>query len=126
MMSPYRLRNALIARIAFGLDAGRLAAVIGMDRAGGRACRAQARPPERRSGLRLDRLVERQLAVVDLVDAVVREGRIAVLVDRVGAEHALAILRGEQRLEDLLLVARACALDGVEREVHRLVAVDRV
>src|SRR4051794_932463 len=114
MISPYRLRNVRIARIAVGLLAGRLAADIAWDRSRGRAC--GCRPARRgcRSGLSLDRLVEGQLTVVDLVDAVVREGRVAVLVDRVRAEHALAVLRGEQRLEDLLLVARAGTLDRVK------------
>src|SRR4051812_48439639 len=53
--------------------------------------------------LRLDRLVELQLAVDDLVRAVVGERGVAVLVDRVRAEHALAVLGGEQRLDDVLL-----------------------
>src|SRR5215208_6751008 len=74
----------------------------------------------------LDGLVERQLAALDRVDAVVREGRVAILVDGVRAEHAGAILRLEDRLQHVRLLARAGALDGVQREAHGLVAVDGV
>src|SRR5215212_11952442 len=74
----------------------------------------------------LDGLVELQLAAVDRVDAVVREGRVAVLVDGVRAEHAGAILRLEDRLQHVRLLARAGALDGVQREAHGLIAVDGV
>src|SRR4051794_32571911 len=78
------------------------------------------------AGLRLDRLVELQLAVLDLVDAVVGERGVAVLVDRVGAEDAVAVLGVEQRLLDVFLRAVAGALDRVQREAHGLIAVDRV
>src|SRR3954469_12758841 len=74
----------------------------------------------------LDRLVELQLATVDRVDAVVGERRVAVLVDRVGAEHTLAVLRLEERLEHVLLLAGLGTLDGVQGEAHRLIAVDGV
>src|SRR5829696_5730100 len=74
----------------------------------------------------LDGLVELQLAAVDRVDAVVREGRITVLVDGVRAEHALAVLRIEDRLEDVLLLAGLGALDRVQRQAHGLIAVDGV
>src|SRR5688572_24485214 len=74
----------------------------------------------------LDGLVERQLATLDRVDAVVREGRVTVLVDGVGTEHARAILRLEDRLEHVLLRAGAGALDRVQRQAHGLVAVDGV
>ena len=50
------------------------------------------------AGLSLDRGVELQLTAVDRVDAVVGEGGVAVLVDRVRAEHALAVLGVEERL----------------------------
>src|SRR5215216_217623 len=79
-----------------------------------------------RSGLRLDRLVECQGAVLDAVDAVVRQRGVTVLVDRVGPQHALAVLGVEQRLDDVLLVPGARALDRVQRETRRLVAVDGV
>src|SRR3954471_19190891 len=52
------------------------------------------------AGLCLDDLVERQLAVIDLVDAVIGQAGVAVLVDRVGAEDAVAILRVEDRVHD--------------------------
>src|SRR5215217_4905673 len=48
--------------------------------------------------LGLDGLVEHELAVLDGVDAVVGERGVAVLVDRVRAEHGLAILGGEEGL----------------------------
>src|SRR4051794_30973276 len=77
----------------------------------------------------LDDLVERQLAGVDLVDPVVGQAGVAVLVDRVGAENAIPVLRLENRVHDSLpgeiaLVART--LDRVEHQGHRLVAVDGV
>src|SRR3954453_8977216 len=74
----------------------------------------------------LDGLIEAERSVLDLVRAVVGQRRVAVLVDRVGAEHALAVLGGEQRLEHVGLVAGLGALDRVQGQVHRLVAVDRV
>src|SRR5215218_7169310 len=42
--------------------------------------------------VRLDLLGVRRLSVLDDVQAVVRQRRVAVGIDRVGAEHALAIL----------------------------------
>src|SRR5215210_6960639 len=74
----------------------------------------------------LDGLVELQLATLDRVDAVVRQRGVAVLVERVRAEHALAVLGLEERLEDVLLLAGAGALDRVQRQAHGLVAVDGV
>ena len=53
------------------------------------------------AGLRLDRVVELELAVLDAVDAVVAQRRVAVVVDRVGAEHALAVGRLEQGGDDV-------------------------
>src|SRR5689334_22990485 len=95
-----------------GVLAGTLAASMSMsgvrsgDAAGG------ARPPAVRvvrgllPCLRVDRLVELQVAgVVDRVDAVVRQRRVAVIVDGVLAQHAVAILGGEERLEDVRLGA---------------------
>src|SRR3954454_8951652 len=81
------------------------------------------------AGLCLDDLVERQLAVIDLVDAVIGQAGIAVLVDRVGAENAVPVLRLEDGVHDSLpgeiaLVTRT--LDRVEHQGHRLVAVDGI
>src|SRR3954447_3660056 len=53
------------------------------------------------AGLSLDGLVEGQLAILDGVDAVVGERRIAVFVDRVRAEHGLTVLGGEEGLDDV-------------------------
>src|SRR3954470_14254922 len=78
------------------------------------------------AGLRLDRLVELQLAVVDAVGAVIGERRVAVLVDRVVAEHALAVLGREEGLLDIGLLPGLGTLDGVEGQLHRLIAVERV
>src|SRR4051812_42845932 len=104
-----------------------LAASMAQVSGNGRA-RGPARLPGRRSARRrrLDRLVELQLAALDLVQTVVGERGVAILVDGVRAEHALAVLRVEDGLEDLLLGAVARALDRVQGEVHRLVAVDGV
>src|SRR5215218_1129813 len=78
--------------------------------------------------VRLDLLGVRRLSVLDDVQAVVRQRRVAVGIDRVGAEHALAILRRQQRRGDRLAVVGLVtgALERVEGEGHRLVAVDRV
>src|SRR4051812_6034794 len=76
--------------------------------------------------LSLDGLVEHELAVLDRVDPVVRERGVAVLVDRVRAEHGLAVLGREDGLDDVGLLTRLGALDRVEGEAHGLVAVDRV
>src|SRR4051794_27228893 len=73
-------------------------------------------------GLSLDRLVELQLAVFDAICAVIGERRVAVLVDRVGAEHALAVLGLKEGLLDAFLGAVG-ALDRVQREAHGLIAV---
>src|SRR3954465_7032839 len=85
----------------------------------------RAGPPSRTvfsAALRLDHLVERQLAARDLVEAVVGQAGVAVLVDRVGAENALAILRREDRVHDGLprqTAARTGPLDGVQHQRHR-------
>src|SRR3954449_10088947 len=73
-------------------------------------------------------LVEDQLAVLHQVATELVDGRIAVLVDRVGAEHALLALRLEHLLDDRRAVAAlgTGALHRIEPEAHRLVAVDRV
>src|SRR3954454_19898259 len=68
------------------------------------------------AGLRLDGLVERQVAVLDRVDAVVGQRRVAVLVDRVRAEHRLAVLGGEEGLDDVALVTGLGTVDRVQRE----------
>src|SRR5262245_17373562 len=49
--------------------------------------------------LGLDDLVEHQLATLDLVSAVVGEGRVAVGVDRVLAQHRVAVLDVEELLD---------------------------
>src|SRR4051794_36036880 len=95
---------------ATGLFAGMLAASMtvfpGRRRNEGRG-RTVPSPAERYdfagwlAGLRLDRLIEGQLAVLDSVDAVVRQRRVAVLVDRVRAEHRLTVLGREQGLDDV-------------------------
>src|SRR3712207_967622 len=111
--------------MAVGWVAGRLAAVMSSWETGGTD---PTDPPHSvlRSGLRLDRLVEGQLAVLDLVDAVVGERDVAVLVHRVRPKDALAVLRGEERLQHLGTITRAGPLDRVEDQPRGLVAVDRV
>src|SRR5215211_6165611 len=81
-----------------------------------------------RSASGLDRLAEHEFAVLDVVDAVVGERRVAVLVDVVGSERRLAALRLEQRVDERLLVGAVLGqlLAGVEDQAHRLVAVDGV
>src|SRR4051812_2633381 len=78
-------------------------------------------------GLSLDDLVEDELAALDSGSAVVRQRGVAVLVDVVLAEHRVAPLRLEERVDDGLAVVAlvARALDRVEDDAHRLVAVDR-
>src|SRR3954464_239687 len=78
--------------------------------------------------LRLEDLVEDQLAVLDDVRAVVRQRGVAVLVDRVLAEDRIAVLDLEERVDDGLAVVALVAgvLDREQRDLHRLVAVDRV
>src|SRR3954468_16088481 len=77
----------------------------------------------------LDRLLERRVAGrADLVHAVVGEGRVAVLVERVRAQNGVGVLGVEQSLQDggLVVALVAEALDRVEAELHGLIAVDRV
>src|SRR3954466_2363015 len=81
--------------------------------------------------LGVDRAGERQLAADDLVDPVLRDRRVALGIDAVGAEHALAVLRLEERVDDVgtgdvLRPVRARLLDRVEQQLRRLVAVDGV
>src|SRR4051795_1758805 len=66
--------------------------------------------------LRLDDLVERQLAALDAVSAVVRQRRVAVLVDRVRPQHGLAVLDLEEGVDDGLAVVALVprVLDGLE------------
>src|SRR5215208_2779629 len=115
-----------------GLAGTVAASMVSVASQNGRGPGAEISAPGRSSvrsvlvGRCLDGLVERQLAALDRVDAVVREGRVAILVDGVRAEHAGAILRLEDRLQHVRLLARAGALDGVQREAHGLVAVDGV
>ena len=95
-----------------GWTLGRLAAVHCVFAIGRRAGPRAAGPPasERRSAVcALTVLSNVSSPSFDLVDAVVGQRRVAVLVDRVGAEHALAVLGGEQRLEDFVLVAASPA-----------------
>src|SRR5215210_1527994 len=73
--------------------------------------------------LRLDGLVEHELAALDEVAAVERQRRVAIIVDLVGTEDALRLLGVEERLDGLGAVAAALG-DGVERRGHGLVAVD--
>src|SRR3954469_5665115 len=130
MISPHLPRNARTA--VQKVEGGRTATEAASnclpltlpERVAGRP-RGPARLRELVSaGLCLDHLVERQLAVIDLVDAVIGQAGVAVLVDRVGAEDTVAILRLEDRVHDSLpadvaLVART--LDRVEHQGHRLV-----
>src|SRR3954465_6866673 len=80
------------------------------------------------AGLRLQDLAEDELAALHDVRAVVRQRGVAVLVDRVAAEDGVAVLdlveRVDHRLAVVALVARV--LDRQQRDLHRLVAVDRV
>src|SRR3954454_4240732 len=138
MISPHLPRNA--RTLVQKLDGGRTTAdaastLLPVGLAGSPGGPAPSRGPVRLrelvvlAGLCLDDLVERQLAGVDLVDPVVGQAGIAVLVDRVGAENAIPVLRLENRVHDSLpgeiaLVART--LDRVEHQGHRLVAVNGV
>src|SRR5215210_3398686 len=133
-MRPYvpmnaRSRSPFTAGLA-GTDAASMVVeLLRTPRAGGGKL-FRPRPIQRQEaclvGRCLDGLVELQLATLDRVDAVVRQRRVAVLVERVRAEHALAVLRLEDRLEHVLLLAGAGALDRVQRQAHGLVAVDGV
>src|SRR3954452_7668586 len=80
-----------------------------------------------------DLRVERRKSLLDHVQAVIGEGGVAVLVDAVRADHALAVLRGEDRVHDGLprgldvaAELRLRALQRIQAEGHRLVAVDGV
>src|SRR4051794_31169898 len=55
-------------------------------------------------GRGLDDLVEGELAAFDAVSAVVRQRRVAVLVDRVGAQDGLPVLDLVERVDHGLLV----------------------
>src|SRR4051812_1285257 len=137
MIRPHLPRNALMAvqRLEGGRAATEAASTYAF-RALNR--RVAGRPPWEptrfangvSAALRLDHLVERQLPARDLVDPVVGQAGVAVLVDRVGAEDAVAILRSEDRINDGLLrevaPTLACTLDRVKHQGHRLVAVDGV
>src|SRR4051812_14334399 len=97
------------------------------------AGRPEGRPPYPNwcvlARLCLDDLVERQLAAIDLLYAVVGQAGVAVLVDRVGAEDAVPVLRLEYLVHDSLpgeIALLARTLDRVEHQRHRLVAVDGV
>src|ERR1700743_2668192 len=83
-----------------------------------------------RDGLRRgDRLQEDGVARrTDLVETVRLQGRVPVLVEPVGAEHGIAILDREQRLEHVGAVVPigSQARDRVEPELHRLVTVDGI
>src|SRR3954451_24645457 len=80
-----------------------------------------------------DLRVERRKSLLDHVQAVIGESGVAVLVDAVGADHALAVLRGQDRVHDGLAgrldvtaELRLRALQRVQAEGHRLVSVDGV
>jgi hypothetical protein len=88
--------------------------------------------------LGLDAAIKGELVVLDPVDPVGGEGDVAVLVDRIGAEHALAVLGREQLIDDGGAVAAVLAgaldvleeLDGVvggeeQRPARRWRQVDR-
>src|SRR4051794_28957296 len=78
--------------------------------------------------LRLEDLVEYQLAALDAVGAVVGQRGVAVLVDRVLPEDRVAVLDLEEGVDDRLAVVALVAgvLDRQQGDLHRLVAVDRV
>src|SRR3954462_12017250 len=78
--------------------------------------------------LGLDDLVEDELAALDAVPAVVRQGGVAVLVDRVLAQDRLTVLDLEEGVDDRLAVVALVTgvLDRLQRDAHRLVPVDRV
>src|SRR3984885_8790952 len=74
-------------------------------------------------------LEEHRLALsVYFVEAVVLQGRVAVLVEPVGPQHRMAVLDGEQSLQHRRLAVSlgAQAGDRLKPELHRLIAVDRV
>src|SRR4051794_2245758 len=78
--------------------------------------------------LRDDLLLVLRHSCLDRVEAVVRERRVAVLVDRVRPDDRLAVLRVEERLDDggAIVGLGAGALQRVEGQSHRLVPVDPV
>ncbi len=76
-------------------------------------------------GLRLDDLVEHQLPALGGVSAVVAQRGVAVSVDVVRAQRALAALRVEEGVDDRLPVV-ATLRDRVADHGHRLVAVHGV
>src|SRR5207244_9279957 len=82
---------------------GSLSSVVGGSVAGAAPAGAhRPRPVPRRGGLGggLDHLVEDELAVLDAVSAVVRERRVAVLVDGVLPEDRVTVLDVEERVDD--------------------------
>src|SRR5215210_3440061 len=79
--------------------------------------------------LSLDDLGEGRLAVLDHVQAVIGERRVAVLVERVLTKHALTVLGLVYELlghRSPVIRLVPGGLQGVESELHRLVAVDGV
>src|SRR5215210_4590453 len=69
-------------------------------------------------------VVELELAVLDLLDRELRQGRIAILVEAPGTEDALIVLGGIDLLYHLVAIDLAIfagPLDGVEHDVGRLV-----
>src|SRR5689334_2219873 len=138
MISPYferKLRTAVIAGDAPLVDLAEMLAaskvVVESKSRLGMSGPIWHRPAPHMNRLRrrgLHDLVELDLTVVDRVEAVVSVRRIAVLIDAVGAEDALAVLGREQLLDHGLAIVAlvAGALDRVEGKAHRLEAVQRV
>src|SRR5690349_1161628 len=138
MISPYferKLRTAVIAGDAPLVDLSEMLAaskvVVESKSRWGMSGPIWHRPAPHMNRLRrrgLHDLVELDLTVVDRVEAVVSVRRIAVLIDAVGAEDALAVLGREQLLDHSLTIVAlvAGAVDRVEGKAHRLVAVQRV
>ena len=66
---------------------------------------------------------DRRGAVLDLPAAHRRQGGVAVLVKRPGAEHAMVIVGCEHGVADSGAIFGAGPADGVESDLHRFVAV---
>jgi hypothetical protein len=93
--------------------------------AGGRLVRRRGSRVGGSFDLRLDHLVEHQLATFGPVSAVVAQRGVTVRIDVVLAQRALATLRREERVEHCLAIV-ATLRDRVADDGHRLVAVHGV